>query len=545
MYCTNCGAEIKNGSRFCTRCGKPVNSSAGNNPYMARHQETNTGRRGDLAEQQAKQSYEAIRRMNGYYCLECGNYINHAYGDMRCRFCRAEVIGGNYFSHSMNILDKYVKYGLIGGMFAEVTDQIDNLRGGDAKSAYSRIVDYYRSDFYRDNRIPFEQIASDKGLMGEYLVDRQFQMLKASYPGRSFHALYNLYVPEPNGSFAEIDAVIIYGKCIFVVEAKNRNGKFYISHLSDEMWDRTLDNTRDQIHSPLMQNEFHIDVLDHYLKEKNKNLENYFINAVALAGNAGFDQNIKNDAYDNLVVRSWTISNTSVLCNQIVEFIQEIDQNVISSGRNLQQEVAEGLCSEKRAQQTLELLRPLTEMTQEQKDLYMHDREMTGSTRRRYPWQYFYIGGMNILTRYNGEIAQCIGPYIPQWTYIPSYFVIDDEGVVAPILMYNLGIEKKAYILRRPLDLVRAWQCLKQGVSYKGDSRDFRNGGTYTENGRRYGNSNSNHNNNRQQSSNTGSSGAYDSIIFFSGCDTLEKLNSSLPSPDMIEYSYRCKYDKE
>lgn len=490
MYCAYCGAKLHDGANFCWKCGKKQNSNS--SPKM-----TNRAAQWSLqeAEQKARNSYNALRNAPGYYCFGCGNYIDRSYKDIKCRFCGAEVIGADYIGNTLN-------NGLLSTLF-----ETSAFSKGDVKSALSRITDYYGSEFYRKNQYPFEQIATDKGLMGEYLVDREYQVLKKSYPGRRFHVLYNLLVPEPNGSFEEVDAIIIYGYTLFVIEAKNRSGSFNINHLSDQRWIQTLGRNSQEITSPLMQNEWHIDALEHYLASKGiQNLS--FINCVALAGGASFNITSNEDAYDDTVIRTWIICNTSRLCECIVDNIQNLDQilSLISKSTNetLEKQLQR---QEETAQKVIAALAPQIKLNNAEKDLYKRDREETGYSRKRYPYQYFYVApsGYNpSVIRWNQEYLQVTN----NWDHT-SWETDDNWHISSRGLPQYQNTSGTVYYLNTPLKIVRAVKCVKDLEPYEDDSNQY----YQQEESSSHGSSND------QRNEREGSG-----LLFFAGCDTLDKL---------------------
>lgn len=436
MFCTYCGNQVSDGAKFCSKCGKKLGA----------------GNAAQEAEEKAKKSYGIIQSRPGYYCYECGNYVSYEGGSQRCRYCGADKINGNII---LGGLSDVINYGIIGTTILNVQS---SLQKTDVRSAYSHIVDYYKSEYYRKNQYEFEKVADDKGLMGEYLVDKQYQVLKKSYPGRKFHVLYNLFIPEPNGSFAEIDAAIIYGSLIFVIEAKNRSGSFEINHISDVKWIQQLGNKREEITSPIIQNEWHIDALENFLSSKGIASPSIY-NYVSLAGGASFNIHANVDDYDNALLRPWYICNTSKLCECIVEAVQKYDRIYDLQAKADNNTLADQLRkAEQEAQKIIGALRSQIRMDNLEKDLYMHDREETSQNRRRFPYRYYYVehqSGLGSVVRWNREYIQVIDSTHFEWETDNRWHITDQE--LPKFAEENAVI----YVLDSPIKIARGVDCAR------------------------------------------------------------------------------------
>lgn len=479
MFCKYCGTQLRDGANFCSKCGNKINTDS--NTVM--HNMAPKWSAQEI-EQKIRASYEVLKNVPGYYCCECGNYINKQDYAIQCPCCGTEVIGANYLGNTL-------EHGFLSMM-------INTAYTKNYGRSTSYIADYYNSEFYRKNQQPYERVACDKGLMGEYQVDRQYQILKKSYPGRRFHILYNLLVPEPNGSFEEIDAVIIYGDCLFVIEAKNRSGSFSIGHLTDTKWQQTLGSKSQEVTSPLMQNEWHIDALENFLTSKGIQ-DVTFLNYVTLAGGASFDFATEPDAYDNTIVHPWMICNTSRLTEGIVESIQLRDSAYAHNGQPLAEALEK---AENKAQQIIAALAPQIGINKYEHDLLMRDREETGSSRRRYSCQYYYAETAECLPtviRWNREYLQIImmGPRYYYWGTNDNWHVNANGRP-------QYQNDATSYCeLTSPLQIVKAVECVRTGKDYQEGRQQY-----YQEV--------------PPAQSTTGS----DADILFAGCDTLDKFNA-------------------
>lgn len=505
MFCPQCGNPVREGAKFCSKCGKKlVKDSAPD------------------AEEKARQSLQILQNVQGYYCYGCGNYVSSRDRGQGCPYCGVDRISSNAIASGIaDVLD----YGLIGSAIVNIHS---SLQKTDARSAYSHIVDYYKSEYYRKTQFPFETVAQDKGLMGEYLVDIQYQRLKKSYPGRKFHILYNLFIPEPNGSFEEIDAVIIYGRLVFVIEAKNRSGSFEMNHISDDKWTQTLGNSRQEIVSPVMQNEWHIDALEHFISSKGIRIPAFY-NYVSLAGGASFHVKSNVDAYDDAILRTWYICNTPILCDGLVKAIQQVDKVYENLAELMHNTVADQLRdAEEGAQELIGALRGQIRMDNSEKDLYMRDREETSRNRRRFPYQYYYVKPacclIGSVVRWNREYLQVINNFHTDWAS-DSDWHITPQG-----LPQFQNADGDVYVLDSPIKIVNAVQCAKSCTPYE-DAQGKR----YYEQAHHEERREESHEEQREQhheehheeyheEQHENQSAQGNGLVYFSGCDSLEKV---------------------
>lgn len=156
--------------------------------------------------------------------------------------------------------------------------------------AAQKLRKYYRSSaFYHQTAISEEELKGQdglaKGMRGEYYAWRLFQVLP-----QPKYILISPIVPKPNGSFAEIDLVVLSRKGIFCVEAKNREGMFLPSHYTDgsDQW-RYVQAANEHrkarisnIESPLKQNQHHIWTLANFWRIDTK----YFFNVLCFGKQA-------------------------------------------------------------------------------------------------------------------------------------------------------------------------------------------------------------------------------------------------------------------
>lgn len=129
------------------------------------------------------------------------------------------------------------------------------------------VINYRNTDYYKLTKIPFTEVLNDKGVRGEFYSYLLFRHIKGYHK-----MLFNTYIPMPNGSFQEIDAIAICERGIFIIESKNRNGMFE-GDAEDKVWKQYIGSQEHELHNPIDQNQKHRIALDYYFKS-NQNLRN-------------------------------------------------------------------------------------------------------------------------------------------------------------------------------------------------------------------------------------------------------------------------------
>jgi len=116
-----------------------------------------------------------------------------------------------------------------------------------------RMIVYKRSDYYTATRKRFRTVRRDLGLWGEYLTYLKLRKL----PGdKKF--LYNCYVPKGDGTFTEIDLIMLHASGVYVFESKNYSGWIFGSE-ADQYWTQSLRGGRkERFYNPIKQNNAHI-----------------------------------------------------------------------------------------------------------------------------------------------------------------------------------------------------------------------------------------------------------------------------------------------
>jgi hypothetical protein len=411
MFCIYCGAEIKDSANFCLKCGKPTNKSAtvaGNGGNSNRTQ-IEYQERYKQDQMMVQTSINRLSQMEGYYCFKCGCYVDRrrasSYGDIRCFSCGAPIIKPDLLSHGAL---SFFNYGLVGGIVHSASEAASYSNPG------NYIMNYYHSVYYSQTHYPFEQVASDKGRMGEYLVEIGYQMARAKFPEFKSYIFYNLLIPEPNGSFQEVDAVVILGSMVYVIEAKNRSGTFNMGSLSDKYWNfTTYGGNTSRIYNPLMQNNEHVVALQHYLSEK-LDFEPFYFNYVTLSGNGSMNWNIQTDSIDDLILGCWRISNNAAIERTFV------DDFSLFANRMREADYHDGFddYDDKYARQIIEALEPLIKMPEDLKRVKQRDRMADDSGHGKVPYTYLYLeinDSIPLLVRTNLVYTQVLYAYTQRW----------------------------------------------------------------------------------------------------------------------------------
>ncbi len=452
MFCGNCGNKLKDGVRFCGKCGNKVGTIVDDN------RETQEYRA--LTNRRVNDSIAKIGKMSGYYCITCGNYIDTVtavrYGEVTCKTCGCQIIAANYLAHGLNA---FFDYGVAGGLLYSGIKHM-NVK----ETAASQVKKYYMSEYYKQTKYPCEYVAADKGRMGEYLISVGLAKAKKKLPGRSLHAYYNLVIPEPNGSCQEIDAIIIYGKFIFVIEAKNRSGEFIFDSFSDIMWNQVFnDGTSKMIYSPFIQNEEHISSLRKYLDDKG--IVCNFINSVVMGSCGSWNTSVVLNDYDSVNFGLCLIANNIVFEEYFIEVLKSIEALV----EDLDYERKEGKLSDKAAAEVVESLIERITMTDQEKADLLEQRELNSGKYRKNKREYYYIDARlaNYLVRTNGVYAEIYAPSteVNMWMWMEATNSCIELRKGIP-KCWNIDIEQSVALLEDKSEIVKARNCIRNGEQY-------------------------------------------------------------------------------
>ncbi len=124
---------------------------------------------------------------------------------------------------------------------------------------------YYQTEYALQTQNSYEQVISNEGLWGEFLI---YKVLESLEQPRKF--LFNLYLPKWNGGTTELDIVLLHESGIYVFESKNYGGWIFGSE-KQQYWTQTLPAGRGQsqryrFYNPILQNSGHLDRLYQILR---------------------------------------------------------------------------------------------------------------------------------------------------------------------------------------------------------------------------------------------------------------------------------------
>lgn len=125
---------------------------------------------------------------------------------------------------------------------------------------------YKASEYAKNTRKPMGKALSDAGSRGEY----ELYLETNRYLEDKGRWLFNVYVPRPNGTTTEIDAILFHPSGIYVIESKNYRGQI-IGNDRREEWLQCLRPSRRApvrtyaFYNPLKQNRIHVEALRAWL----------------------------------------------------------------------------------------------------------------------------------------------------------------------------------------------------------------------------------------------------------------------------------------
>lgn len=244
---------------------------------------------------------------------------------------------------------------------------------------------YYESEYYKCTSMPYQEVINDIGVFGEYIVEGYLNGLYNSKSLRyDYKILYNLLIPEKDGSFQEIDALAIVEGNIFVFEIKNRKGRFEIPSFSERNWYQHMGDSIYEMYSPIWQNEQHIAALIELFQEKYEWAPK-ISNFVLFPDDFQYDLKRKISEFDTLQV------GTSTVVTPLARLTEEIEKAVRSYHTNVN-DVTHKLCKSEVFENDLlyEFLKPYTQYSQGEREWYMLQREKNVSSKRG-SYKYGYI----------------------------------------------------------------------------------------------------------------------------------------------------------
>ena len=417
MYCIHCGAEVSDTASFCLKCGKPTSyDMSGKSNLFAKQKIVSK------LQKLSKASAKKLTEESGYYCFNCGCYIDAEKAKEEkkesCDACGVPIIGPYLHQHTL--------FGPFAGKPSGTAQGNVNANPG------KLIYDYYGSLYYDQNRYPFEEVATDKEKTGKYLVEVGYQKARASFKNFRTYIFFNLLIPEENGSFQEIDAIVIFGSMVYVIEAKNRSGVFNMNSLSEEYWEFDAYNgEKEKVYNPLLQNNEHISALQHYLSER-LDFEPFYFNLVSLAGNGTVNWNIPIDLLDELKLGCWRVTNNVSIEKTFTDDFAVFMQKMVEPGYD------DGFpdYDDKYARMIIEALEPVIKEPVEERDRKIAERADNKEDKGQRPYTY-YFGEINrsvpILFRTNHVHSQVVYAYTGRWSSAYNVVRLSENG--EPVLL--------------------------------------------------------------------------------------------------------------
>ena len=118
---------------------------------------------------------------------------------------------------------------------------------------------YKKSNYALATGVNKKSIPKDKGLIGEY---KGYVLSRGiTVPHRVLH---NVCVPMENGNYQEIDTISITSNIVYVLECKNRGGRFEGKY-TDERWTQYIGSQVHECENIYIQNQKHTMALDQFL----------------------------------------------------------------------------------------------------------------------------------------------------------------------------------------------------------------------------------------------------------------------------------------
>lgn len=153
----------------------------------------------------------------------------------------------------------------------------------DAAECYFR--GFKKSIYALATGVSKSELKCNKGLIGEY---------KSYVLSRSLNIphkiLFNVCIPMPNGNFQEVDAILITRNIIYVLECKNRGGKF-VGKIDEPKWTQYIGRQQNDTGNIYEQNQKHTMALDRFLLDKGiiQNGQNVCINTIFSVGDMSLE----------------------------------------------------------------------------------------------------------------------------------------------------------------------------------------------------------------------------------------------------------------
>ncbi len=130
---------------------------------------------------------------------------------------------------------------------------------------------YKQTDYYKRKQRSYLSLLFDKGAFGEYRLVSRLEKIEGFK-----RILYNVYIPKTGEKTTEIDILYMNTSGLFVLESKNRGGRFY-GNQNSKNWTQYIGNRKYTVYNPIKQNEGHIRWLKKYLDDPSVPCYSYIV----------------------------------------------------------------------------------------------------------------------------------------------------------------------------------------------------------------------------------------------------------------------------
>ncbi|WP_096154044.1 MULTISPECIES: NERD domain-containing protein [Bacillus] len=159
------------------------------------------------------------------------------------------------------------------------------------------------------------------GAIGERRVRKEIEKLERRYPG-TYHSYHDLYIPISDGTYSQIDHLIISEYGLFVLETKFYDGWIFGSE-NQKNWTQVIYKRKEKFLNPIWQNKGHIRALKELLGEEGENIPTHSI--IVFFKTATFKNSMKFEQADVIYLRDLmntiTLKNTKIVNTPTVESI--------------------------------------------------------------------------------------------------------------------------------------------------------------------------------------------------------------------------------
>lgn len=267
---------------------------------------------------------------------------------------------------------------------------------------------YYQSDYYQSTKYPIEKVFGDKGKYGEYFLEILCEQIPMKH-----RILFNLVIPEENGSFQEIDAVcIIENGLVLLLEGKNRPGTYSgleNNFINDIHWKQEIGSKEHEMYSPIMQNKYHGLALYKWLYDQ-KYFEKYhdrisFLNMIIFVDD-DVEFNFDKNEFAEIETRGFFTGNAS----DFLEFINNLPQTDYEYP-NFVEDFYDYLYSYTKVDNVDQLM--------EQREANIKDYKI----RRFDKAKYFHVNCFpTVIFRYDGQYVECTTAENISWSLFYDFY---------------------------------------------------------------------------------------------------------------------------